>query len=499
MGSSGRFVLPIYGSSVLSLSQVDFRGRDEAFEEISQWMRYLQIMHEEIRKKLVGFERDELVELIESLLGMDDAIDQKIAAFAMRRAPSAHMDALRQWIDGWTNGRGVVSYRQSFDLADEVVRVVKVMAALVESESEDPSSVLDLVELFLQSGGAVLESTDDSSGAVSGEFREAAELWLWAAKQCRDAGLDDDWSRRVEKLMESDGYGLLDLLLPRSSILLTDSELWDLAARYESQIKESLGESWEARSASTRLGMVAEALQDSELYVRSVCLKSPNLNTLQKANIVEKHLEFDNPEGALGWLEEPWDGDEWHRLDLLARTFAALGHIGEVIEIRRQIWDLRPSTRTLEGLLGVLPAEEQPASNEEARQRAATIPDLETALELLLFLGQSEDASGLLLQRREELSGNSYYSLPAMSEQFESSSQFLASTLIHRALLDSILDRGYSRAYHHAARYYAHLGRLEAKVLDWHGVDGHRMYLSDLWDQHRRKRAFWSRVGGAPG
>lgn len=75
----------------------------------------------------------------------------------------------------------------------------------------------------------------------------------------------------------------------------------------------------------------------------------------------------------------------------------------------------------------------------------------------------------------------------------------MAASLIYRALLSDILDRGFSRAYSHAARYYGRLAVHELKIQDWGGALPHREYLALLWEQHSRKYSFWNRVGGRPG
>jgi len=453
-------------------------------------------MDTETRQRLESLSQEELLELIDLLHGRDEAMDREIALFASRQAPSAHGQKLRQWIRGLENRHGFVPYRQSFDLAREVEDLAAELRVLIDDGN--PTTALEAIDHLLRAGGAILEGTDDSSGAVSGELRETAVLWLRAARQCREAGREADWIGRIGQLMASDEYGLLDEVLPQASILLSEPELRELARRFEAIASSMDSEDSRSFAASTHLGQLAWALRDPSVYVQSIRLRSPEPNELQRASIVECYLNLDDPKGALGWLAGPWARDDARRLDFRARAFEALGQREELIVARREIWDRHPCVATLEDLLSLLPFDEQKKARTEAMTRGASVSGLETALELLIHLEQPAMAEEVLLGRRNELQGDLYTGLQSLVQQFEATGHLLASSLIYRALLDSILNRGYSRAYHHAARYHSHLAKMAGRVKDWRDIESHQAYLKHLWDQHGRKRSFWSRVGGTP-
>ncbi len=64
------------------------------------------------------------------------------------------------------------------------------------------------------------------------------------------------------------------------------------------------------------------------------------------------------------------------------------------------------------------------------------------------------------------------------------------------ALLDAILDRGYARAYGHAARYWKRLGEIDASGLDLTPLASHEEFATGIRSRHRRKRSFWAYVNG---
>lgn len=450
-------------------------------------------MDTKIRQQLERFEKEALLDLIERLYGRDRSLDAEIDAFAARGTPSAHGQELRRWIRSWTDRQRFVSYSQSFDMAREIEDVAGELASLLESG--EPASSFALVEQFLAAGEEILLQADDSSGAISGALREASVLWLRAARRCRDDGQQADWIQRIEELMETDGYGLLDPVLPQASILLSEAELHELAERYEARAR---AEGDGSLSTTVKLGSLAWALGEPEIYVRSIQLRSPEPNELQKSSIADCYLELGDPAGALTWLEGNWQREEGRRLQQRASAFEALGRRDDLVATRRQIWEHLPSPDTLEQLLALLPQTEQSRVKAEAFEHASTMGSLEKALEILLYLGKQVDAEELLLSRIAELSGDRYGSLSSMLEPFEAAGRPLACSLIYRALLDSILERGYSRAYHHAARYYRQLDALANKVSDWRGAENHGAYIDGIRSQHYRKHSFWSRVGGAP-
>jgi hypothetical protein len=65
----------------------------------------------------------------------------------------------------------------------------------------------------------------------------------------------------------------------------------------------------------------------------------------------------------------------------------------------------------------------------------------------------------------------------------------------NRSLVDSILERGISKYYHHAVRYMRHLDKLSRVVEKWQGFASHEDYMAALQKLHARKSAFWDKMG----
>ncbi|MCB2106925.1 MAG: hypothetical protein KDE14_04450 [Rhodobacteraceae bacterium] len=68
--------------------------------------------------------------------------------------------------------------------------------------------------------------------------------------------------------------------------------------------------------------------------------------------------------------------------------------------------------------------------------------------------------------------------------------------VLYRALLNDILGRGKSQAYHHGAGYLAKLDGLASSVATDPRLENHVTYVLGLRKAHGRKSGFWRLVEG---
>ena len=83
-----------------------------------------------------------------------------------------------------------------------------------------------------------------------------------------------------------------------------------------------------------------------------------------------------------------------------------------------------------------------------------------------------------------------------MARTMESEGRMLAASVIYRALLESILDRKYYKAYSHAAKYLRKLDMLALEIEDWEDMGEHGMYHLRLNQLHGKKSSFWRHYRG---
>ncbi len=81
--------------------------------------------------------------------------------------------------------------------------------------------------------------------------------------------------------------------------------------------------------------------------------------------------------------------------------------------------------------------------------------------------------------------------LLAIAEPLDEDERHLAATIVYRALLGSVLERGKTAAYHHGARYLMRLEAVAPAVNDWKDFSDHPTYVAGVRETHGRKRRFW--------
>ena len=70
--------------------------------------------------------------------------------------------------------------------------------------------------------------------------------------------------------------------------------------------------------------------------------------------------------------------------------------------------------------------------------------------------------------------------------------RLLASTLLYRKLLESILRRGYSKTYGYGVEYLCILDDLDMRIGEWGGLEEHSAFKTTLQEEYRLKRSFWA-------
>jgi hypothetical protein len=103
-----------------------------------------------------------------------------------------------------------------------------------------------------------------------------------------------------------------------------------------------------------------------------------------------------------------------------------------------------------------------------------------------------DDAESYILSRAGELDGDFYSSLVPLAKSMDAEGRHLVATVLYRALLDSILESGNTRAYSHGVRYLKKLDKMASSVTDWKGFPKHSSYVSALRTAHGRKHSFWA-------
>lgn len=443
---------------------------------------------------------DTLASILIELADDHDVVRERLVRLQLSRQPKALAAAFRKKLAGWKRSPKYIDYSQAGDFGREL----EAWLGQIERElmPQDPAEALALAEAFIQADEVFFNRADDSGGVIGDAMRAGCLLWLRAASRCESpAGA---WPDRLGALVAADQYGARETLLRQADLLLSEAALRGLVATCEAQLDAATGHpsaaptrvNWPAVQASTALSLLSEALRDPDVLVRAVLRRSPAPYPAQKASMAEAFLKYGRPEGALPWLEDSWAQLESTRERLLAQTLTALGRTDEASVVRQRIFEESLAVSDLHGWLDLLPPPEQAHAIRRARQLAAAHSDPVVVALLLLDVGDDAAAEAALASAPAAIQGHNYGILVPLAETLERNDLWTGSTAVYRALLTAILDRAYSPAYRHAAKYWAKLQALSLKCSGLMSLEPPDAFEARIRAQHKRKTSFWAHVNG---
>ncbi len=230
------------------------------------------------------------------------------------------------------------------------------------------------------------------------------------------------------------------------------------------------------------------------------------------AAIGERLVDAGRPREALDWLRRPApvaikmstmadlhvglpprDPTAVRRAQVEIRALEAVGDRTAAQALRWRLFTETLDADMLREHVARLPDFEDVDALDQAFAAALASPLVYAALRFFMRWPRLDLAERLVVERRNDWDGQRYEALAPAAEALEPKHP-LGAVLLYRALIDSILARGQSLAYGHAARYYAVLEGLEAREApDW-PIEPHRHYRAELRRRHGRKYGFWSRI-----
>jgi len=178
---------------------------------------------------------------------------------------------------------------------------------------------------------------------------------------------------------------------------------------------------------------------------------------------------------------------------LLVALHDKLGSTDERDRIAREQFSLAPSKDALEELLGTIGEHNRTGVVDEQIQAIFLESQFsDDSLTFLLDVGSMQKAADYTVQNHTTINGDHYWHLPKIASRFTKSDYPLAAICIYRALLNSILRRGYTKSYLYGARYLTILDDLANTELV-EGMINHSMYKAGIQESHGRKHSFWAK------
>lgn len=447
--------------------------------------------------------KPDLIRLLNAVYGVeshvDDIIDRYLAAGEGPGNESAALtDTLSAQLKQISDEDEFFGYRGCYDFSERLSSILSAIDNLLRPQ--DPQAALNLTEMFLELADEAFQQVDDSDGYVGSIFRDATNQWLAIAVELRQQKPDaENWPAKLLTFFDKNDYGVLDDIISNSAALLTEQELRQLAADFEAEAKRALASpkdpgryNSEAAHACIGIKSVAEALQDMALYEQATLLTSPEPNTLQLASIIDFALTVGELDRAGYWLEQPQWQDDQSRYR--SQRYLWLKRKGDTDLLKaelREDFTHRPHRYTLEPLWLMASDLEKQQLRQQVENLARDAVGPEDWVTMLLLVGRVNRAEAVLLETPEQFSSMHYGALLNWVKIFAEEHKPLAQVVCYRALLNDLLDRGYTRAYRHGASYFHKLLALDKVIDDYHGLEDAQAFIHGLQTRHWRKRSFW--------
>ncbi len=475
---------------------------------------------------LAALSQQRLIALILEEVSQSAAFKKRVsAALAALQGPETVAAMIDRRLAALEKARGFIDWQKRRAFAADLDATLATISS--DLKPLDADMALDRLLRFLCTADTTLERVDDSSGQVHGVYEAASEAAAGLAASLPPAAATRFATRALGNL-ERDGYGLVSALLvdllPKLSadaLAPIDDALAEALAALPAPAKKSGAAAssekvWEQRYHRLRLNrlrqVIADARGDADAFIALELAMSPERPDL--AAVAERLLEAGRPDEALDWIRRKQKRGMVvvTREDLLRGGFdpAAPDREREAVEIRildaldrkdeaqRLRWarfetDLDP--QALRDYLARLPDFEDEEALERAFAHAASRKDPHGGLYFLVRWPNLDRAARLVLDRREAWSGRVWELLAPAAEALEPDHP-LAASILYRALIDDILERGRSPAYGHGARHLQILGELAEEFAPGDLTPSHGEYVARLRKAHGRKSGFWAQVEG---
>ena len=128
--------------------------------------------------KLNNLEKQQLVDFIDSLYGLEKNIDQRIDRLLVANDPKQLAALFKKQITSLNRRKAFASYSESFALGEEVEQISQDIFNQLTPLSAELAA--GLLEKLMATGAGSLERCDDSGGYVGGVYQDVVLLWLLA-------------------------------------------------------------------------------------------------------------------------------------------------------------------------------------------------------------------------------------------------------------------------------------------------------------------------------
>lgn len=169
---------------------------------------------------------------------------------------------------------------------------------------------------------------------------------------------------------------------------------------------------------------------------------------------------------------------------------------GDITELKENLYQgfvLHPTEYSLRDYWALTDSDERKevVNYLENTEENLTKKDPQNYINMLLLIGSLQNAEKVLSRSVDHLGKLSYRTILDWLEYWSEDKYSIANVICYRLLLTDLLERGYSKAYHHGARYFNNLLELDKRIDDYQNLEASTDFIKQLQVKHWRKRSFW--------
>lgn len=445
-------------------------------------------MEKERKQKLMNLGPEKLADGLLELANQSDLAEDLIER--MIATPEENYKRFKKKLAALKRSRRNLRWGESSRIADELRGLLQDLKAGVH----DPDKGVALMASFYETDKGTLGICDDSSGYIGDIYRyDARDLFVEYASRSQEKEKIADL---IVKLNQDDGFGIRDALMDCAIQFLPETVI-----RTMIKTLQKLGtleqEEYKKRHSIHLVESLARQVKDAPLFEKTRIDSCGTLSTTAYIDIARVYFESGDAPKALSWIDnipEKETYQAYERDRLLVEIYKQLKMSEKLAQLLYRMFKSHRSIESLQELLSVIGEHQQEKIIEEEVGAILGQDKLrDSDASFLISVGRLDDAEEYLQARADQLGGSFYSSLIPLAETMEKGSRSLTASIIYRKLLDSILERGYTKAYPHGIRYLKKLDQLEEKITDWRNFKNHEAYKNTLRQSHGRKASFWSK------
>lgn len=445
----------------------------------------------EITEKLLKASRERLAKIITSLYYNNPNLSRQfeIIFATLEDDPKKIAAVIKKEITSLKRSSRFVDYRESSELATRLDTLRESIMRDLLPQSANEAQKLMLA--FLELDEVTLERVDDSGGWVGDSFRYACEDF-GKILALGDSSVEERAKLVLQKHQKND-YSVFDRIITCCKDALGIEGLNWLKAKLQElypAAKEGFHGQW---SIIFGLKEIADCQDDIEEYIEA-CKLEDKIQAHEYIEIVKRLIKQGRGQNALEWLAKSnIDSDDRRFYDDYRRQrIDALELVGEHAKFQQECtaWFEETLSNTLyKRIIAKSDAEFKSSFKKRALDLALSYREIYSALHFLQEVEEYKLLGKLVKERVKDINGDFYYSLRPISDALKESDA-LAATLLYRKMAEAVLAKAKSKYYNYVTKDLVSCYQLSNKVEDWGEFVPHNEYISELLEEHKKKRSF---------